>query len=318
MTAGSSTGSTSAVLVVGEALIDIVERADAPPAEHVGGSPANVAVGLARLGHPVELTTWFGSDARGHRIREHLVSAAVDVTSGSELAERTPTARARLDATGAASYTFDLHFDLPATSPLRAPALVHVGSISATIEPGGSKVADLARRLRATATVSYDPNARPAIMGPAPEARRTIEGVVALADVVKVSDEDIAWLAPDTGVLDVARDWLALGPAVVVVTRGGDGATALTATGHEVTVAAPRVTVADTVGAGDSFMAGIIDGLSRAGLVGAAQRDRLRRVSPDQLREVLARAATIAAITVSRAGANPPTAAEVATSSLDA
>lgn len=301
-----------ALLVVGESLIDVVERAGQDPVEHVGGSPANVAVGLARLGHTVELTTWFGSDARGHRIRQHLEAAEIDITVGSAQAPRTSTARAVLDATGAARYVFDLAFDIPDTRPLRDPALLHLGSIAATIAPGASKVAALARRLQPLATVSYDPNVRPAIMGSASEARRTVEGLVALADVVKVSDEDLDWLVPGLDVLTVARQWLALGPALVVVTRGSAGATALTAGGIEVDVAAPQVTVADTVGAGDSFMSGTIDGLARADLLGAARRHQLREITADELRTVLARAARIAAITVSRPGANPPTTAELA------
>lgn len=300
------------VLVVGESLIDIVERPGHEPAEHVGGSPANVAVGLARLGRPVELTTWFGRDARGRRIREWLEADGVVVTAGSDGAQRTSTARARLDPTGAADYDFDLSYDVPDAAPTARPAHVHIGSISATIEPGAGKVARLVADLAGGATVSYDPNARPAIMpGPA-ASRRTVEGLVARADVVKVSDEDVAWLAPGEELTAVLRGWLALGPALVVVTRGGEGALALTAAGGEVSVPAPRVTVADTVGAGDSFMAGIIDGLARAGLLGADRREQLRGVDESTVRDVLAHAARIAAVTVSRHGANPPTTAELA------
>lgn len=303
---------SAALLVVGESLVDVVERGGEDPVEHVGGSPANVAVGLARLGHAVELTTWFGSDPRGNRIRQHLEAAEVDITAGSAQAPRTSTARAVLDATGAASYIFDLAFDVPDSRPLRTPELLHLGSIAATIAPGASKVAALVQRLRPTATVSYDPNARPDIMGSATEARRTVEGLVALADVVKVSDEDLDWLVPGVDVMTVARQWLALGPALVIVTRGSAGATAVTAGDVEVEVAAPQVTVADTVGAGDSFMSGTIDGLARAGLLGAARRPQLRQITAEQLRTVLVRAARIAAVTVSRPGANPPTTAELA------
>lgn len=300
------------VLVVGESLIDIVERPGHEPAEHVGGSPANVTVGLARLGRPVELTTWFGRDARGRRIREWLEADGVVVTAGSDGAQRTSTARARLDPTGAADYDFDLSYDVPDAAPTARPAHVHIGSISATIEPGAGKVARLVTALAPTATVSYDPNARPAIMpGPA-VSRRLVEGLVARADVVKVSDEDIAWLAPGEDVADVLRAWVALGPALVVLTRGGDGALALTASGDEVAVAAPRVNVVDTVGAGDSFMAGLLDGLARAGLLGAERRERLHAVPAGTVRDVLQHAARVAAVTVSRAGADPPTAAELA------
>ena len=298
------------MLVVGESLIDVVERVGEEPVEHVGGSPANVAVGLARLGHAVELATWFGPDERGERIRHHLERDGVVVVPGSGGAERTSTARARLDEHGAADYVFDITCDLPDLTSL-VPPLVHVGSISAVLEPADAKTTRLLDDLAATATITYDPNARPAIMGEATTARTRVEALVARSDVVKVSDEDIGWLAPDEDIADVARAWLALGPSVVVVTRGGDGAQAYAGTDLEVVVAAPRTTVVDTVGAGDSFMAGIIDGLAHAGLVGAEHRPRLRDIDADTLRTVLERATAIAAITVSRAGANPPTATEL-------
>ncbi|WP_324650713.1 carbohydrate kinase [Georgenia sp. H159] len=300
-----------AVLVVGESLIDIVARDGDEPAEHVGGSPANVAVGLARLGNPVELVTWFGPDARGERIRSWLEADGVAVSAGSAGAERTSTARARIDASGAAEYDFDLLYDVPAVTPLREPALVHVGSISAIHGDAAAKVRTLVEELTPVATVSYDPNVRPAVMVDPVATRREVEALVARADVVKVSDEDVAWLAPGEDLTEVLTAWVALGPALVVVTRGAEGALALTAGGAEVTVPAPRVTVADTVGAGDSFMSGIIDGLARDGLLGAGRRELLRALDATTVRAILERAATIAAVTVSRPGANPPTVAEL-------
>ena len=307
---GGSVG-TAAVLVAGESLIDVVERAGREPVELPGGSPANVAVGLARLGNPVELATWFAEDARGRRVREWLESDGVVVAAGSQGAAHTSTARARIDADGAAEYVFDLADDLPALRPVRPPAHVHVGSIAAVREPSAAKVTALVERYTPQATVSYDPNVRPAVMPGPGETRRRVEELVARADVVKVSDEDLAWLAPGEDVAAVLRSWAALGPALVVLTRGGEGAVAVTTSGETVEVAAPRVTVADTVGAGDSFMAGVVDGLGRAGLLGAPRREQLRAVGAGTVREVLRRAATIAAITVSREGADPPTAAEV-------
>jgi fructokinase len=294
-------------LVVGEALIDVVAGADGDAAEHPGGSPANVALGLARLGREAQLATWFGRDERGATLERHLRDAGVDLVPGSDAAERTSTATATLDETGAASYTFDLSWDVPEVHLDDDVAVVHVGSIAATLLPGGDAVAEIAASARSYATVSYDPNARPTIMGTPVEAEPLIERVAAVADVVKVSDEDFAWLYPHTEPRDAARQWVRQGPLLVVVTSGGEGSFAVTATGVEVEVPAPSVTVADTVGAGDSYTAGLLDALWTAGLLGADRRAALREIDEATLRTAMEWAARIAAITVSRPGADPPT-----------
>lgn len=304
--------SPARALVVGEALVDVVRRSAGTPTVHPGGSPANVAIGLGRLGRRVDLLTWLADDAYGDLVRTHLAASDVHVLAGDRGPERTPVATAHLDAAGVATYEFDLTWDLPGRwdEGDDAPAVVHTGSIATVLVPGGEAVARLLAERRTTATLTYDPNLRPALMG-SPEATLPIvERLVTLADVVKVSDEDLAWLHPGAAPIEVARDWVRRGPAMVVVTLGGEGALAVTA-GDELSVSAPVVSVVDTVGAGDSFMAGLIDGLWRADLLGAAARDRLRAIDTGTLKKVLSRCATIAAITVSRAGANPPTAAEL-------
>jgi fructokinase len=220
---------------------------------------------------------------------------------------------ATISETGAATYEFDLSYEIPEhwTSPAAAPLVVHTGSIATVIAPGGQDIVPILTAHRATATITYDPNLRPSLM-PVPELTRpVVEGLVGLADVVKVSDEDLSWLAPGVAPEETARQWLELGPAAVVVTLGGEGAVALTRSGHRVEVAAPRVTVADTVGAGDSFMGGLVDGLWSANLLGGDRRRALEAAGPQQWLAVLERCARIAAITVSRPGANPPTAAEL-------
>ena len=195
--------------------------------------------------------------------------------------------------------------------------LVHTGSIAAILSPGAAMVEKVLADFRATSTVCYDPNARPQLMGEPAAARAIVERLVALADLVKCSDEDIAWFydvdaSRDSVLEDVLRGWLALGPAVVVVTRGKKGALALTASGLRLEVPAdPSVVVADTVGAGDSFMGGLEDGLWSEGLVGADRREALHAIDTTTLERVVRHAATIADITVSRAGANPPTRAEI-------
>ena len=302
-------------LVIGESLIDIVQRTEGPAQEHVGGSPANVAVGLARLGHEVIFATQVGDDERGSRIVTHCEREGILLTEGSVGGRRTSTATATLDRTGAATYGFDLAWQLTVPPPLDGVTHVHTGSVGATIEPGASAVLTTIQSAHASATISYDPNARPSLMGDAHEVRAKVEQLVGLSDVVKASDEDIAWLYDDAPLSDVLRLWGQLGPALMVVTRGDKGAVVgLGLSGELTSVDAAVIDVVDTVGAGDSFMAGLLSGLLDADLLGGVQaRDRLRAASLADVRPAVARALACAAITVSRAGANPPTRAELTT-----
>jgi fructokinase len=301
-------------LVVGEALIDVVHRSDGSGGEHPGGSPMNVAITLGRLGRRVDLLTWFGKDARGDVILNHLGASRVNVLPGSDAAPATPVAIANVDDAGVATYEFDLTWQLSPGWEVETgePVVVHTGSIAAVLPPGGQDVLELLRTLQPTSTITYDPNLRPALMGSADDVRPKVETLIATSDVVKVSDEDLAWLHPGEEPAQVARDWLRHGPSLVVVTHGGEGAYAITRAGETVHVAAPKVQVADTVGAGDSFMGGLIDGLWSAGLLGAPQREILAAVPIETVREILERCVEIAAITVSRAGANPPWSEELA------
>lgn len=299
-------------LVIGEALVDVVVSVDGATEAHPGGSPANVAIGLGRLGRDVELLAYFAEDDNGALVREHLAASQVRLAPGSLGAPRTSVATAHLDESGAATYDFDLEWAVAGgASPREDPLVVHTGSIAAVLSPGAEAVRAIVTSLRGGATVTYDPNARPSLMGDAADALTAVEQMVALADVVKVSDEDLAWLGSTDDVDAMARGWLELGPAFVVVTRGGAGATAFLAGDRRVHVAAPSVEVADTVGAGDSFMGGLIDGLWSAGVLGAANREALRAISDETLTTILERCARIAAITVSRPGANPPGSAEL-------
>ncbi|WP_369165851.1 carbohydrate kinase [Streptomyces sp. AFD10] len=297
------------LLVVGECVADIVHLPGEAPRVHPGGSPANVAYGLARLGHRAVLLTQLGPDDNGRLIREHLVSAGVEVrTDGSTTA--TPSAAVTLDGAGRATYAFDVTWDLAPVPVDRAPAHVHTGSIGAVAEPGSATVLDLLRAARPTATVSYDPNVRPALMGERAAAVRRVEECVGLSDLVKASDEDLEWLHPGVAPEQVAERWLGLGPAAVLVTRGGDGALAVLP-GGRIAVAAPEVEVVDTVGAGDSFMSGALHALAAHGLIGEGARERLRALDRDTVADVLRHAAASAAVTVSRAGASPPGAHEL-------
>lgn len=299
------------VQVIGEALIDIIVAGDGSVAEHLGGSPANVAIGLSRLGHPSELATWIGRDSRGERIAARMAEEGVRLAPQSRQAARTSTATAELDARGAATYQFDVRWELPAEAIGSSCPHVHTGSIAAVMDPGADAVLGALRTARSSATLSYDPNVRPSLMGSPPLARARVETLVALVDVVKASDEDLAWLYPNAAPADVLADWAARGPALCIATRGGDGVLVSTDT-EQWQVPALSATVVDTVGAGDSFMAGLISGLLDRGLLGqSGAGQRLRSCGIEELGPAIDRAMRCAAITVSRAGANPPTRAEL-------
>lgn len=301
-------------LVIGEALIDAVTSPAGLTEEHVGGSPANVAFGLAALEHSVDLATWIATDERGRRIEAVCRERGVALTPGSQGAAFTSVAHATLDLTGAASYVFDLDWQVAAVPGLAAYGHVHTGSLGAVLEPGGAQVREILTEAgRIGATVSYDPNARPSLMGRPEQARRTVESTVALADVIKVSDEDVAWLCPGESVDDVVRAWGELGAALVVVTRGGDGATVrVTRTGEQHHLPAPVVQVVDTVGAGDSFMAGLVSGLIDGGLLGAPEAlARLHQATIADVQPSVERALRTGALTVERSGAHAPARADL-------
>ncbi|QLL06649.1 carbohydrate kinase family protein [Mycobacterium vicinigordonae] len=293
-------------LVIGEALIDIVGGQP----ERVGGSPLNVAVGLARLGRGVDLLTHLGDDDRGRHIAEYVEHAGARLISGSVAAQRTPTAVVTLATDSSASYSFDLDWRLDGTPPVPPPLFVHTGSIAAVREPGCLAVAALLNAYRASATVTFDPNIRPSLIVDRDQARGRIDKLVQRSDIVKVSDEDLRWLAPERSPLDTARGWLASGPAIVALTMGERGALGLCAAG-EVTMPSYPATVVDTVGAGDAFMVGMLDTLWRLELFGGDRRSRLRRIGPDQLRSVLEVAAAASALVVTRGGADMPNRAEL-------
>ncbi len=293
------------ILVVGEALVDVVERSDGSRTEHAGGSPMNVAVGLGRLGLDVTLATAIGDDAYGALIESHLATAAVTLGAGSRGFGLTSSAVAHLAADGSATYDFELTWDpglIPVPDGVNA---VHTGSIAATLTPGADDVEMLLRELAPSAIVSVDPNIRPALLPDHDDVSRRIDRLVRLADIVKVSDEDLAWLSPDEPAETIAERWLEAGPAIIVVTRGGDGSMAFARSGRIDVPAAPT-TVVDTVGAGDSYMSGLLIGVHREGLLAGERRTELHDISLDDLARVTAIAAKSAAWTVGRAGAQPP------------
>ena len=286
------------VLVVGESLVDVT-RDGAKTTVRPGGSPLNVAVGLSRLGVPTTLLTQLGEDAYGELVRAHLAASGVAVALLGPPG-RTGSATARLDAFGQASYSFDLRWDPPRQELPDGHDLLHVGSLGATLPPGADVVAALTGQARERGMdVSLDPNIRPAMTPELGDVRRRVRDLLALADVVKLSEEDGAAVFPGRSADQVLEDLLAAGaPALVVLTRGDSGAVLATATAR-VAVAAAPVAVVDTIGAGDSFMAALLAGL-------VAARDSWSSLDEAALRALGESACQAAAITCSRAGAQPP------------
>ncbi|PNH83652.1 carbohydrate kinase [Arthrobacter sp. AFG20] len=287
-------------MVIGEALVDVVASAEGA-VEHPGGSPSNVAYGLGLLGIRTALLTSIGDDDRGRAIEAHLQRAGVTLLPGSRTPGRTASATATLAADGSATYDFDIHWELPPVAPPSLPKVLHTGSIATFLAPGAAAVRTLLEQAHRECVITYDPNIRPALLGSQAEARTIFEELVPLTDVVKLSDEDAHWLYPDLQLEDTAARILALGAGLAVVTRGSEGS--LLATPElQLVVPAVRSAVADTIGAGDSYMAALIYGLLARGTDGLA---------PAVLETLGRTASKAAAITVRRPGANPPTAAEL-------
>jgi fructokinase len=307
---GGMTDAEPRVLVVGEALVDVVPDRDGHPQDLPGGSPANVAITLGRLGRDVRLVTLLGDDERGAAVRAWLEASDVTVLAQSTASGRTSTAAVTLDASGAASYVFDLDWNL-ASVPDEECDVIHVGSIATVLEPGADTVLEAVRSRRGRALVSLDPNARPSITPDRTGPVARVEALVALADVVKVSDEDLEWLHPDHTVVETAARWASTGPGLVVVTRGGAGAVVVRADGTTLEVPGVPVEVADTVGAGDTFSGVLIDTLLARGIRGEAGADALRALTDRDVLELVTTAAIGAAVTVSRPGADPPNRAEL-------
>ncbi len=302
------------IAVIGEALIDLVETGDDDPRlARPGGSPYNVAIGLARLGQPAAFVGRLSRDPLGTVLRRHAERSGVDLTLAVDAPEATTTALVEL-ADGFANYRFGVAGTADfrwtdaelAAVPDRLAAL-HFGSLASWLPPGDDAVARLVAARRDRTLVSFDPNVRPHLQPDGEAARRRIEQLVPLAHVVKTSDEDLAHLYPGRDPDDVARAWLELGPGLVVVTRGGDGALARTAAGATRRPAAD-IAMVDTVGAGDAYTSGLLDALARRDLLAA---DRIATLAGRALDEVLDDAGLVAGITCSRAGANPPRRAEL-------
>jgi fructokinase len=292
------------VLVVGESLVDIVRRQDGSSETFPGGSAANVAVALARLGRDTGFVTSFADDEHGQLIAKHLAASGVRLVTDPHVVPRTSSAMATLQADGSARYTFDIDWRIGPVEVSDPPLALHACSLGAVITPGCDDVRALMERMRGTSTTSYDINMRPTVTGVGPPIAATVEATVRLSDIVKASDEDLEALYPGESEAAAAGRLLGLGPAAVVVTRGANGA-AWYAEGLAAAAPGVAVTVADTIGAGDTFGAAMIDELGSRGLLGGGV-GAIRAMTREQVEGVLDFATRAAAVTVSRPGADPP------------
>lgn len=303
--------------VIGEALLDLVQPAPGAPYDaRPGGGPLNIAVGLRRLGHSTELMARLSRGSLGQVVRRYAEENGLGLAHAVETDELATLAFATLDDQGRATYEFyvegttDWGWTVAELTALPAGTqAVHCGSLATAISPGADAILQTVQRVHTdgSALVSFDPNVRPGLVGPRELAVTRVERFVAAAHVVKASEEDLGWLYPDTAALDVLAKWTRSGPALAVLTRGPAGCAGVTAGGAEADVPGIAVDIADTIGAGDAFMAGLLSGLADADCV---KPDAVRALSTDDLRAVLERAAVVSALTCERVGADPPTRAE--------
>jgi fructokinase len=305
------------ILCCGEALIDFVPRLTRDGAQAfeplTGGSVFNTAVALGRLGAPSGFLGGLSTDFFGDALRKDLAAAHVDVSLAPVSERHTIPAFVKLEG-GQARYSFiDEGSACRMLAPEDLPALpdhvraLHLGSFPLAIEPCGTAFETLCRREHDRRMIHFDPNIRANLIKDRSQHRARVERIVAMADIIKMSDEDLAWLAPGATAEDFSRDWLQRGAKLVVVTRGKDGAQAFA---RDFTCEAPGrpVKVADTIGAGDTFTAGFLTALHRAHRLDKAAIAALDRTS---VLAALNLAITAAAVTVSRPGADPPWAHEL-------
>jgi fructokinase len=285
-------------------LIDLIPGADGVRVAHVGGGPANTAKALARLGHDVQFIDGISTDEYGVAARKELLDDEVKLDLALSSDKPTCLAIVSLDANGGASYefkidgtaTFDFNLNwLPDPSRYK-PQVLHIGTLVTVIQPSADVLYDWAMQVAEFAPIVFDPNIRPSVMGDRDVYEAAVEKWAALSSVIKVSDDDMAWLYPGQNYVDVAQRWINDGAALVVVTRGSQGIIGITADGS-VEVDGAKITVADTVGAGDTVGAIIVEAMIEKGILA---------LTGDVLKATLHRAAVAAGITCSRKGAQPP------------
>ena len=296
------------VWVAGEVLIDLLPDGDKQKAV-VGGGPANTAVALSKLGIKAQFINGISTDSYGSTCRQYLESAGVLLDFVNYSNKPTCTATVTLDKAGGASYqflidgtsTFDYQLDQLPDAHKLTPSLLHIGTLVCAIEPCASTLHQWVTGFKQSVPVVYDPNIRPSVIADRTLYLKQVLRWVSLATVVKLSLDDMKWLYPGKSVDDVAKEFIGMGVKIVVVTLGDAGIVAITKS-EKVAVEAVKTKVVDTVGAGDTVGAILVEAIIKYGL---------EKLTGQLLTDTLNRAAAAAAITISRAGANPPTQAEL-------
>jgi fructokinase len=298
----------SQVWVSGEVLIDLIpEGLKQKPV--VGGGPANTAKALAKLGIDTQFIDGISNDDYGQMAKDELVHSGVKLNYIKYSDKPTCLAIVSLSDSGSASYefvikntaTFDFTPDWLPNPKTERPSVLHIGTLATAVEPGASVLFEWAQSVAKVAPIVFDPNIRPAVINDREQYVVQVERWVSISSAVKVSDEDIRWLYPSLQIEQVVNNWLVKGPSLIVVTYGDKGLAGYRV-GEKVSVDAIKVAVSDTVGAGDTVGAILVE---------AIVKDSLDTLSGVKLEMMLKRAAKAAAITVSRSGANPPTLKEI-------
>jgi len=294
--------------VIGEVLIDLIpDGSERKPI--VGGGPANTAKALAKIGIDTQFIDGISTDDYGQMAKDELIASGVKIDYVKYSDKPTCLAIISLSDAGSASYefvikntaTFDFTPDWLPNPQTERPSLLHIGTLATVIEPGASVLFDWAQSVAKVAPIVFDPNIRPAVISDRKQYLAQVERWVSISSAVKVSDEDIKWLYPSLEIDQVVNNWLAKGPSLIVVTYGDKGLAGYR-TGEKVSIDAVKVAVSDTVGAGDTVGAILVE---------AIVKDGLSSLSGVRLEKMLKRAAKAAAVTVSRSGANPPTLKEI-------
>ena len=296
------------IWVCGEVLIDLIPRGEKKIAI-VGGGPANTAKALALLGFDSYFIDGISNDAYGEKAKAELLYAGVNLKYANFTDKPTCTADVSLDAAGVASYefaiegsaTFDFSHEWLPDPLVIKPVVLQIGTLATIVEPAATILLEWARKVATVAPIVFDPNVRSSVVSDRTKYQTAVAKWTAISAVIKVSEDDLAWLYPDREQTDVAAQWLNEGAALVVITKGSYGLIGITKEGL-VTVPGVKVEVSDTVGAGDTVGAIVVEAIVERGLTA---------LHGEVLRELLNRAAKAASITCSRAGANPPTRAEI-------